>query len=1313
MKKDGAGASPALSPTAKSALPPLPGESATYSSMSDLAMHMSSTPEIGGAGAAEGASTSVSPGGSDRASSSTDIGRKDKDMIKNKDAGPRSSNLTGQRSYVQAVGCSPVEEEVDTSSGGKPWESLELRDEEDEPLLQEGAIPIPSAPLKASFASGSASMSMNGGAATSSPSRPPLRPPLASSTSSSTSLGSPKRPLSGAPARAARLVGHASPTFGLESIASSSGIACSYDRASLLHQAVSYQETADQGPRDSPLGVPARSSVVTTNNLSSRKTSTPKVLPEARSAGVAVPAALTIKPGASKDPSNDRSSSAARERSQSSPGKKVSKGSGSPPRIAGPSLTPPANSSGLRGRAQALTPPSFVSEAASNMHKDHLLTQLQSQHGQDFLMPRSPPIVFMNDEGPDDEQDSKSSAILDAADLSSLLDDHHDDMEQREMPLRYRRNSSQSSSPKRGPRNRTTSGGGGSGSERERGAGARQYSQFSSTTPPMGGSNFDRDDFATYTSEASNRPSSRGHAATKTLPSDKMRTFLQDRNIEVVQRPRPSAGSIRRHPDVPPNIAGPQGIPAPPLGATMSASASLKVDALQAEHAKKVDELNEQLTKAERALHRRDARFSESRDTAVALRRQNARLEKELSTQKAMVEKLRGGHKDVGGDLDAAKQQIRKLENQIFQMAQTSSHLLKIEKLQKELELAQKHEKEAEHESERLGEENQKASKELSILSRALAVHADEVGVEARLLYDYGRAREEVESLKVELAKVKSDLGAVRDERDHMAAQMEKTRRSLSRELEERQKHQERAGKHEANSESLSELMQNVQAQKLELEKKFNAASQELTETKRELMEAKGTHGRLSALAVDHELKAKSAQLEAESRVQAHLDRVQEVTSHADAIQAQLNAERTTISEERQRRTAAEAKNIELEDEMKFLKRKYEAIDKIQIELDEEHRVKEERLAQLEEDVAALTGERDNLERHCAGLRDELEHQKRSRVEMQAQFETQERNVRTLVDEKSQQSREIAELVRRLRESTQERFRCDEVLDKQTRQIEKLKRNRSYLEDRIAAQFFRKDTDYRGDIAHEVSYREASSSRSPAREKQKRSASFGATSFVGITSPDQVVNPVAVTTASGATFSSVAPKLFYKPSGGRLASPARSSPPARRSQSLGRSGSTVPSSGQKSPGSPSTRGIMGGKGAGVRHVASPASVRGSSRSPSVSIKSPMWVPLPPDATRGERPTFGMDTSAGSTSASRGRSASAEFTGRSLTPGRTNRVEVEGKRPTKSSLKREAMKAMMRQMELKKMGSLTTEDIKKENQRLRAMLSGGSKNSVIE
>lgn len=80
-------------------------------------------------------------------------------------------------------------------------------------------------------------------------------------------------------------------------------------------------------------------------------------------------------------------------------------------------------------------------------------------------------------------------------------------------------------------------------------------------------------------------------------------------------------------------------------------------------------------------------------------------------------------------------------------------------------------------------------------------------------------------------------------------------------------------------------------------------------------------------------MRATKASLETESRVQMHLDRVQELAAHSDSIQQQLDDERTAHAAERQKRKAAEAKALELEDRMAFLKRKYDAIDKIQVRL--------------------------------------------------------------------------------------------------------------------------------------------------------------------------------------------------------------------------------------------------------------------------------------------------------------------------------------------------------------------------------------------
>eukprot|EP00392_Amoebophrya_sp_AT5.2_P006601 g6613.t1 len=59
------------------------------------------------------------------------------------------------------------------------------------------------------------------------------------------------------------------------------------------------------------------------------------------------------------------------------------------------------------------------------------------------------------------------------------------------------------------------------------------------------------------------------------------------------------------------------------------------------------------------------------------------------------------------------------------------------------------------------------------------------------------------------------------------------------------------------------------------------------------------------------------------------------------------------------------------------------------------------------------------------------------------------------------------------------------VLERQAKQIEKLKRNRVYLEERIATQFLRRGDDYRQDVAREVQFRDDEDD-SPANSRRNR-----------------------------------------------------------------------------------------------------------------------------------------------------------------------------------------------------------------------------------
>ncbi|CAD7925446.1 unnamed protein product, partial [Amoebophrya sp. A120] len=591
----------------------------------------------------------------------------------------------------------------------------------------------------------------------------------------------------------------------------------------------------------------------------------------------------------------------------------------------------------------------------------------------------------------------EGSSILDAAELSQLLDDHHDVQERLELGAGRRRTASltyepasPSSSAKNAPLAKPSTRGASllrSQARLHATLESKESSSSASNSKTAGNSSraaVENRSLLGTSSLGTSNVTTRNSSAPTSGNQMNMNNNLQQRG-NLLNTSTMSASS-RLFKSVAGGVAAGSSVARlaahatsaatgilPPAAAVAETSLATKVESIKAQHGKHVEGLHTQLNKAEEALQRRDAKFSESREATVVLRKQNMRLEKELGTQLQSVEKLKQAQRETESSLTTAQQQNRKLEARIFQLQQTSKNLLKIEQLEKDLELCQKHEAEAQEEATLLGADNENLTKEVSILNRALAVHADEIGVEQRLLYDYGQAREELDVMKTDLAKLKGELAVVERDRDEFRLQAEQVRGNLEREMTERKEHERRAQHHESLNGTMEEHLSNLRDQKLELEKKHDHLVSELAQTHRSLAEARGHHTRLEVQVGEHELRATKTQLDTEGRVQMHLERVQELSGHAENIQSQLDQQREVGAEERRKRKEAEAKVLELEDKMAFLKRKYDAIDKIQCELDEEQRGLQERSIQLEADLSDTQSKRNEVQRKCEALQRELD----------------------------------------------------------------------------------------------------------------------------------------------------------------------------------------------------------------------------------------------------------------------------------------------------------------------------------------------------
>lgn len=94
--------------------------------------------------------------------------------------------------------------------------------------------------------------------------------------------------------------------------------------------------------------------------------------------------------------------------------------------------------------------------------------------------------------------------------------------------------------------------------------------------------------------------------------------------------------------------------------------------------------------------------------------------------------------------------------------------------------------------------------------------------------------------------------------------------------------------------------------------------------------------------------------LETETRVQQHLERAHELAKVAETAQDQVNAAREELNEEKRRRKEAECKTEDMSEQMRFLRRKYDEIDRMQGDIDEETREHLDKVTHLEAQLTEM-----------------------------------------------------------------------------------------------------------------------------------------------------------------------------------------------------------------------------------------------------------------------------------------------------------------------------------------------------------------------
>ena len=130
--------------------------------------------------------------------------------------------------------------------------------------------------------------------------------------------------------------------------------------------------------------------------------------------------------------------------------------------------------------------------------------------------------------------------------------------------------------------------------------------------------------------------------------------------------------------------------------------------------------------------------------------------------------------------------------------------------------------------------------KEKKILSRSLSYKSEEVGIECAILYAYGEAREDAESLRVQLKKCMADMKVVEHESTQLRNELDAVAKQHHNEVNQNQELQIKCDRQDEAFANYEENLAGLQRQKLELEKKYQTTVNECANVNKELEELKG-----------------------------------------------------------------------------------------------------------------------------------------------------------------------------------------------------------------------------------------------------------------------------------------------------------------------------------------------------------------------------------------------------------------------------------------------------------------------------------------
>ena len=165
-----------------------------------------------------------------------------------------------------------------------------------------------------------------------------------------------------------------------------------------------------------------------------------------------------------------------------------------------------------------------------------------------------------------------------------------------------------------------------------------------------------------------------------------------------------------------------------------------------------------------------------------------------------------------------------------------------------------------------------------------------------------------------------------------------------------------------------------------------------------------------------------------------------ELSKYSELVQQQLDQERADTAAERKKRKDREDELVKIEQEGLFLKKKYDAIDVIQTQLDDEQRVEKDRLSRADRELHDVWERCDLFKKENGELAKQNDELGKAAAEFNNALAKQEHNCAVLMQEKSERAMEVEELVRKVRTLEAEKGKAEGELEQRLRQIERLKK---------------------------------------------------------------------------------------------------------------------------------------------------------------------------------------------------------------------------------------------------------------------------------